>query len=45
VLDRLQDAAEALRRGDPGPFAELIAEDCEWRGIPRGRLWWRETPS
>jgi len=45
VIDQLQAAADALNRGDPGPFAELIADDCEWRGVPHGRLWWKRTPS
>ena len=45
VIDRLRAAADALNRGDPEPFAALIAEDCEWRGVPYGRLWWKRTPS
>jgi ketosteroid isomerase-like protein len=45
VIDRLRAAAEALNRGDPEPFAALIADDSEWRGVPTGRLWWKEAPS
>lgn len=45
MLDELREAAEALNRGDPDPFAALIAGDCEWRGLTRGRLWWKRTPS
>lgn len=45
VIDELRAAAEALNRGDPGPFAALIADDCEWRGVPNGHLWWKRTPS
>jgi ketosteroid isomerase-like protein len=45
VIDELRVAAEALNRGDPGPFAALIDDDCEWRGIPHGYLWWKRTPS
>ncbi len=41
MIDRLQAAAEALNRGDPEPFAALIAEECEWRGVPYGHLWWK----
>ena len=45
VIDRLRSAAEALNRGDPEPFAALIADDNEWRGVPSGRLWWKHAPS
>jgi ketosteroid isomerase-like protein len=45
VIDRLRAAAEALNAGDPAPFAGLLAEDAEWRGVSRGFLWWRNAPS
>jgi ketosteroid isomerase-like protein len=45
MIDRLRAAAEALTRGDPDPFASLLAEDAEWRGISHGHLWRKETPS
>jgi ketosteroid isomerase-like protein len=45
MIDRLREAAAALDRGDPEPFASLIADDAEWRGITRGFLWWKHTPS
>ena len=45
VIDQLRAAAEALNRGDPEPFVSLFAQDAEWRGIPRGHLWWKRTPS
>jgi ketosteroid isomerase-like protein len=45
VIDRLRAAAEALNRGDPEPFVALIADDSEWRGIARGSLWKKQTPS
>ncbi len=45
VIEELRAAAEALNRGDPEPFVSLFAEDAEWRGVPRGRLWWKHTPS
>jgi len=45
VIDQLRAAAESLNRGDPEPFAALMAEHCEWRGISRGHLWWKRTPS
>jgi hypothetical protein len=45
VIDQLRTAAEALGKGDPGPFASLFAEDAEWRGVSSGRLWWKRTPA
>jgi hypothetical protein len=45
VIDQLQAAAEALRHGDPEPFASLFAEEAEWRGVSHGYLWWKQTPS
>ena len=45
MIEQLQAAAEALGQGDPGPFASLIADGAEWRGVSRGRLWWKGTPS
>jgi hypothetical protein len=45
VVDQLRAAAEALSQGDPEPLASLFAEDAEWRGLSRGHLWWKHTPS
>jgi len=45
VIEQLHAAADALNRGDPGPFASLFAEHAEWRGVSRGHLWWRHAPS
>jgi hypothetical protein len=45
VIDQLRAAAVALNEGDPGPFAALMADDSEWRGVSSGRLWWRHTPA
>jgi hypothetical protein len=45
MVDQLRSAAEALGQGDPEPFALLMAQDAEWRGIPRGHLWWKFTPA
>jgi ketosteroid isomerase-like protein len=45
MIEKLRAAAEALERGDPGPFASLFAEDAEWRGVSSGHLWWKRTPS
>ena len=45
MIDRIRAAVEALAAGDAEPFASLFAEDAEWRGVTRGHLWWRQTPS
>lgn len=45
VIERLREATKALNEGDPGLFASMFAEDAEWRGMPRGHLWWKHTPS
>ncbi|HZS25570.1 MAG TPA: hypothetical protein VFA30_11370 [Gaiellaceae bacterium] len=45
LIEQLHAAAEALEAGDPEPFVALIADDAEWRGVPHGRLWWKQTPS
>ena len=44
MIDELREAAEALNRGNPDPFASLFAEDAEWRGVPRKFLWWHIAP-
>lgn len=41
----MRTAAEALGRGDPGPFVALIADESEWRGVSHGHLWWKHTPT
>jgi ketosteroid isomerase-like protein len=45
MIDQLRAAAEALNQGDPEPFASLIADENEWRGISHGHLWWKQTPA
>jgi ketosteroid isomerase-like protein len=45
AIEELRAAAEALERGDPEPFASLLAPDAEWRGVSHGALWWKRTPS
>jgi ketosteroid isomerase-like protein len=45
MIDQLRAAADALSEGDPEPFAALMADDSEWRGISRGHLWWKQTPA
>jgi ketosteroid isomerase-like protein len=43
MIDELRAAAEALNEGDPAPFAALMAEDSEWRGVSSGHLWWKRA--
>jgi ketosteroid isomerase-like protein len=45
VIENLRAAADALSRGDPGPFAALFADDADWRGVSNGHFWWKRTPS
>ena|SRR5579872_3040264 len=45
MIDQLRAAADALNDGDPKPFAALIADDSEWRGVAHGRLWWKQRPA
>ena len=45
VIKELRVAADALNEGDPRPFAALMADDSEWRGVQRGHLWWKSTPA
>ena len=45
VLPGLNEALEAINRGDVEPAVALLDPDVDWRGRPRGHLWWRQTPS
>jgi len=45
MIVQLRAATNALKAGDPEPYVALIAEDCEWREVPSGRLWWKRAPS
>jgi len=45
MIEQLRAATEALNEGDPAPFAALMADDSEWRGVSRGHLWWKQTPA
>jgi ketosteroid isomerase-like protein len=45
MIEQLRLAADALNGGDPEPFAALMADDSEWRGVPFGHLWWKRTPA
>jgi ketosteroid isomerase-like protein len=45
VIEQLRAATDALNEGDPAPFAALLAEDSEWRGVAHGHLWWKQVPA
>lgn len=38
-------AYRAAVAGDVEPLVSLLDPSLEWRGVPRGRLWWKRTPS
>jgi hypothetical protein len=35
----------AAASGNVEPLVSLLDPAVEWRGVTRGRLWWRRTPS
>ena len=45
TLDRVKHAYEAANDGDVTVLAGLFEPDTVWRGVERGRLWWRSAPS
>jgi ketosteroid isomerase-like protein len=45
MIDQLRAATDALNEGNPEPFAALMANDSEWRGVSSGHLWWKQTPA
>ena len=45
MIDELRSAADALNQGNPEPFAALMADNSEWRGVSSGHLWWKRTPA
>ncbi len=42
---RVQAAFDAAISGDLEPLVSLFDPRLEWRGVRRGRLWWRRAPS
>ncbi|MDQ6727422.1 MAG: hypothetical protein M3066_14825 [Actinomycetota bacterium] len=42
---RIQAAFDAAISGDVEPLVSLLDPRLEWRGVRRGRLWWRDVPS
>lgn len=45
ILPGLKVALDAMNRGDVEPVVALLDPDVDWRGKPRGHLWWRHEPS
>ena len=45
ILPGLQEALEAMNRGDVEPTVALLDPDVDWRARPFGHLWWKHTPS
>jgi ketosteroid isomerase-like protein len=45
ILPGLADALEAMNRGNVEPIVALLDSDGDWRGRPRGHLWWRHSLS
>jgi ketosteroid isomerase-like protein len=45
MIEELRAAADALNQGNPEPFAALMADDSEWRGVPQRHLWRKVTPA
>jgi ketosteroid isomerase-like protein len=42
---RVQSAFDAAVGGDVEPLVSMLHPSLEWRGVTRGHLWWRNTPS
>ncbi|MDQ6796866.1 MAG: hypothetical protein M3011_02370 [Actinomycetota bacterium] len=43
--DRVQTAFDAALAGDVEALVSIFDPGLEWRGVSRGHLWWRHTPS
>lgn len=43
--EKVQTAFDSAVAGDIDPLVALFAGDLEWRGVTRGHLWRRRTPS
>jgi ketosteroid isomerase-like protein len=43
--DRVQAAFDVAVAGDIDPLVSLLDPGLEWRGVARGHLWWRRSPS
>lgn len=41
----IQAAYEQAAAGNVEPLVSLFDASLEWRGRPRGHLWWRSAPS
>jgi ketosteroid isomerase-like protein len=45
LLPGLTTALEEFNRGNVEPTVALLDADVDWRGRPRGHLWWKHVPS
>jgi hypothetical protein len=43
--DTIAAAYGAAVSGNVEPLASMLDPALEWRGVSRGHLWWRRTPS
>src|SRR5207253_10841523 len=44
-VELVRHGFEAWARGDVAALTALLDPDVYWRGIERGRLWWRRAPT
>lgn len=42
---RTQAAFDAAVAGNLEPLVGMLDPELHWRGVPRGHLWWRRTPT
>ena len=42
---QIQAAYDAAIEGDLDPLVGLFDPALEWRGLERGRLWWKRAPA
>jgi ketosteroid isomerase-like protein len=44
-VGQIQAAYDAAVAGDLDPLVALFDPELEWRGLERGRLWWKRAPA
>jgi hypothetical protein len=45
AAERVQGVYDAAIAGDVEPLVALFDRTLDWRGVQRGRWWWRRAPS
>ena len=45
MREQIEAAVRAYSEGDIEPLVALLDPEVDWRGVTRGHLWWRRTPS